>query len=88
MKFNAIFVLILMCCTVIPVQGVYANVTVKMTIEPKVFNITYTPGRPLVGNADSQAANFCSKPENQGHRHMITKTVVARPGRKKDLSGN
>ena len=45
-------VVIMMCLTVVPMGGAYANGTVKMTIEPKVFNVTCTPGRPLSGNAE------------------------------------
>jgi hypothetical protein len=163
MNFKTLVILI--CLTLIPMGVAYPNGTVKVAIEPKVFNVTYTPGRPLAGNAEftpsvwhedkpsgpfgdcskanrlnfkvqkliypfrvptaedwywassynigspdgnnmykglcifdpsamriwpykvdpfpncaitvSEAANFCSKPENQGRRHVITKTVVA-----------
>ncbi len=45
-------VVMLMCMVALPMRGAYANGTVKMTLEPKVFYVTYTPGRPLAGNAE------------------------------------
>jgi hypothetical protein len=47
--------------------------------NPSAMNMWSTKVDPFPNCAItvSEAANFCSKPENQGRRHVITKTVVA-----------
>ena len=52
MKLKALVAMMVMGVIAVPTGGAYANGTVKLTIEPKVFNVTYTPGKGISGNAE------------------------------------